>query len=159
MTKELFMFDKIGKWTLRKWVEKLWTFIFAIACGIASEKFLPEKFDLFIPGIALAFLGGAVLVLVQKYIIIVLCGNWGIGKFLNGMRQTGSLRDFVSYCEAAEEWAIFLIAISLFAALEIMRIPALRFLLAFSLGGSISSFLLVNRLFAQMLDYALKNDD
>lgn len=144
------------KYTIRMFVERFFPLSFALFGTWLANRFLPPKPDLFVPGIMLSFFGGILLVISQKYMVILLCAGGEGEKFINGMKQSGALQSMVSYCASCERWLAGLIAVSLLLALDLFTWPPLRLIGAFFLFGSLSAFFRIRRLFHRCVGLILR---
>lgn len=147
---------KIG---VRRFVERFYPLSFGLLGVWLANKFLPqENLDLFIPGIFLSFFGGVLLIISQKYLTFIICGNEKIEKFVHGMRQSGAITGYYDYFVACECWVSGLIFVSLTVALSLFTWPPLRLIGAFFLFGSVAAFHRINHLYGRLIDNYLRDD-
>ena len=142
--------------TVWMYIERFQPLAWAFFGTWLANEYLKPNLDLFIPGIFMAFFGGVMLVISQKYMIVLLCGTENLEKILEGLRQSWALKSSISYCRACEFWLAGLIAVSLLLALDLFTWPPLRLFGGFFLFGSISAFFRIRGLFYRVVNMGIK---
>lgn len=138
----------------KSFIEKIFHLLTGSLGILAAFWLIPRGFDMAKPGIIGTLLGFAMLIMAQKYEIVVLsAGN--VQPYI-GAAQSGALKLYLQYCAAAGRWCLIYIIFSAFCIMSAVKNPCWAFGYGFTCGTALGAYVRIWRLYGLLCDMRLK---